>query len=445
MEGGAQAVESARLREELQRLKVKLMQTSTAHEEEQDRIEAAADARIAALESELYTAMAQCKHTEGQMASSEARFDQQSAAALEEASLRSVELHQQVATLQQTVSVAQTESRAAATSAREEILHQSRVAIERQLQLEQANAALAVDIAAVQRDLRASRLAESAAQAQQEALDSELLDERAAHEGTLQELEMLQAAGHQPDHESMQSSAVTDLQLRLDQAQAELEHMRIEAQRVSENSTQQHLAAEKAAEATRAEGREAAMALTAEQAQHEATQEVVKHLRGAQASSDDSAQLQATLEAIRRELAAATDVAEAEAAECERLRGVLEMSEAQAERAYAEAAEIQQVLDSAKADGGKMQQKIQELEGEVEKRIRAGEEVSEASSRAQQDIEAAETALAERDVFWQRELAAAANEHVEGVRQLQQHVTSLEASAAASSDGLRCTIVLCPA
>ena len=525
--------EMQRLRDQLQRLKGELMRTSRAHEEEQARAESQADARVAALQTELSAARqaAQAMQSELARAQAEAAVRDDAATAAEaQASLLRAQLESAKPTSNGDVSG---HAHHVELAGRQTHAHEAQAAEAEQLRreldtLRTEHAAVVASLGTTERLARekqqelAARLRDSEArcaelqagsqdgqqgherqlaemtrktsalaqrmrhaEAAARSVRAELDAERAAHAAAAEELARLRQAPAQQDqaqrlqveldravadlegfgelHDAtvaevaelraqldarpaqadtapQQSAEVQRLQLELDRAVADLEgfgelHDATVAEvadlraQLEARTAEAETAARQGAELQRlqVELDRALADLEGFGELHDATVAEMADLRaqlGARtADAETAVQQSAKLQRLQVELDRAVadlegfgELHDATVAEAADLHTQLEARTAEAEAAAQELSELRSASATSSARRGAADREFAELRAQTERQRQAADVAESDLRRLQQQLEAADGALVERDAFWQAELAAASAVHEQVVR-----------------------------
>ena len=462
--------ETQRLRDQLQRLKGELMRTSRAHEEEQTRAEAEAEARIAALEAELSAARQAAQAVKSELSRAQANGDigchayhageaPQVRPADEGLAAEAEQLRRELQMLrtehaaivagrgsteglardkQHELETRVRDAEAQCAESRTEVQNSRRVHEELQAQLRLESSALAQQV----------QQAEAATQAALEKLNAE----RGAHAKATEKLEHLRQTPAQ--QEQMQG-----LQEELDRARADVEGFEeLHDATVAEVADlraqlENRAAAEEPAQRENLELQRLQEELDRARADvegfeelHDATVAEVADLRtqleartiGAQAAAQQQLKLQEELDRARADVEGFEELHDATVAEVADLRAQLDAQIAQTESAARDMSELRAQITTSSAQRGTADEEVAALRADAARHQQAASAGQQAISRLQQQLEAAEAALAGRDAFWQAELAAARVAHERMVGELQQRVAELEASLAASSNSQTC-------
>ena len=440
--------ETQRLRDQLQRLKGELMRTSRAHEEEQARTEADADARVVAAESQL-----SAERQAAQALKSELRRAQTEAAERAEAATAA---QAQVALLRMQLDNASETANGDITGhgRAEEPVHPKR-----------AYEALAADAEQLRRELDTLRTEHAAVIAGSGTAERSSRENQQALEARLRDSEAQCAEFQMALVKSQQSHS------------AHLAELRQEASALAQQVQQ-----------AEASAREARVQLEAERAPHGTAAEEVARLRQAPAQQDEAQRLQVELNRALADVEGFEELHDATVAELADLRSQLKAQTAEAQSAarehsevhrlqveldraladlegfgelhdatVAEVADLRAQLEGRTAEAELTARKVTDLQAAVahssghqteltdlralsERQGQAAGAAKKEIRRVQQQLKAAEAALAARDAFWQAEMAAARTAHEQMARELRQRASELEARLAASSQSQTCDV-----
>ena len=378
----ASSLDAQRLRDQLQRLKGELMRSSRTHEDEQDRIQADADARVAALQLELAAARQAAEGLQSQLHSAQAAASEHAEAA------RAAEA--QGAAVKQQLGDARTANGDVTAHTAE---------------------ALAAEVEEVRRELETLR------------------SEHAAVLASLGTTETLAA-----ERQQQLESRLRDTEQQLTAAKAELAGaLERDNQRTSD------MQAEAAGMASRLHKADAAAQaareeLAAERAAHVKAENELSRVQHSTAQQADMKGLEADLAQALADVEGFEELHDATVAEIAGLQSELQARTEQAELAARDVSELQSALDEVTAKCQAVGKQSDELRAHVQQQERVVSAAQAEADRLRRQLESAEAAVAERDVFWQAELAAATAAHEQTACELRQRASELLASTSTSSN-----------